>query len=56
MITLKEINIVCVGDNRYRFNGDIINFFDIGYKNEKYNMGYLDELCPGYEQEEDVEE
>lgn len=22
----------------------------------EYNMGYLDELCPGYEQEEDVEE
>lgn len=36
MITLKEINIVCVGDIRYRFNGDIIERFDIGFKNERY--------------------
>ncbi len=36
MITLKEINIVCVGDLRYRFAGDIIERFDIGYKDEKY--------------------
>lgn len=36
MITLKEINIVCVGDIRYRFSGDIISCFDIGFKYEKY--------------------
>lgn len=36
MIKLKEINIVCVGDLRYRFSGDTIACFDIGYKSEKY--------------------
>lgn len=36
MIKLKEINIICVGDLRYRFAGDIIAFFDIGFKYEKY--------------------
>lgn len=36
MITLKEINIICVGDIRYRFRGDIIERFDIGFKDEKY--------------------
>lgn len=36
MIKLKEINIVCVGDLRYRFAGDIIACFDIGFKDEKY--------------------
>ena len=36
MITLKEINIVCVGDLRYRFAGDTIGCFDIGFKSEKY--------------------
>lgn len=36
MITLKEINIVCVGDLRYRFSGDIIDTFNIGFMHDKY--------------------
>ena len=38
----KEINIICVGDLRYSFNGKTISNWDFEYKNDILRIDFTD--------------
>lgn len=38
----KEINIICVGDLRYRFAGDIIERWDFDFKPDVLRIDFTD--------------
>ena len=38
----EELNIVCVGDIRYRFSGDIIQSWDFNYNQEILRIDFRD--------------
>ena len=39
---MKEINIICVGDLRYRFNADIIQYWDFDYNDNILRIDFKD--------------
>lgn len=39
---MKEINIICVGDLRYRFNTDIIQYWDLDYNDNILRIDFKD--------------
>ena len=39
---MKEINIICVGDLRYRFNADIIQHWDFDYNDTIIRIDFKD--------------
>lgn len=39
---MKEINIICVGDLRYRFGTDIIQYWDFDYNDNVLRIDFKD--------------
>ena len=39
---MKEMNIICVGDLRYRFNTDIIQYWDFDYNDHILRIDFKD--------------
>ena len=39
---LKDINIICLGDLRYRFAGDIIQHWDFDYNEDILRIDFKD--------------
>ena len=42
MSKTKEINVICVGDLRYRFLGETINYFDLDFSPDVIRIDFKD--------------